>query len=344
MKLEEKIALLRKQKGWSQEELAFRLDVSRQSVSKWEMGDSLPDLDKIIKLSDIFGVSTDYLLKDEPKEPVEETPQPAEETEEAESDEVRIREMSDEEAEKVLSSFKKATNGIASGVRLCILSLMAIFIARGLFLQGIIMNKGVANAVGIVGMLLILVWGISDLVRAGISLSEHEYIWSNITIFSPNMEENLRAKYEAIKANFGKRIASGVIRCILSVLPLIVAACIDGEKYIIMYSLAALFLLVSGGVAIFIKTGMPYALYNKLLDKDGATFDGKSVSITINRGDSLWSDIYWSVVVAAYVIVSFWTHRWDRTWIIWPIAIVVDTVVEAIICAVKNKKNNKKDG
>ena len=342
MKLEEKIALLRKQKGWSQEELAFRLDVSRQSVSKWEMGDSLPDLDKIIKLSDIFGVSTDYLLKDEPKEPVEETPQPAEETEEEESDEVRIREMSDEEAEKVLSSFKKATNGIASGVRLCILSLMAIFIARGLFLQGIIMNKGVANAVGIVGMLLILVWGISDLVRAGISLSEHEYIWSNITIFSPNMEENLRAKYEAIKANFGKRIASGVIRCILSVLPLIVAACIDGEKYIIMYSLAALFLLVSGGVAIFIKTGMPYALYQKLLEVY-KYFDGKSVSITINRDDP-WSDIYWSVVVAAYVIVSFWTHRWDRTWIIWPIAIVVDTVVEAIFVAVKNKKNNKKDG
>lgn len=71
MKLEEKIALLRKQKGWSQEELAFRLDVSRQSVSKWETGDSLPDLDKIIKLSDVFEVSTDYLLKEEVAAPIE---------------------------------------------------------------------------------------------------------------------------------------------------------------------------------------------------------------------------------------------------------------------------------
>ena len=55
MKLEEKIMTLRKRNGWSQEELAFRLDVSRQAVSKWEMGASVPDLDKIIKMSEIFG-------------------------------------------------------------------------------------------------------------------------------------------------------------------------------------------------------------------------------------------------------------------------------------------------
>ena len=65
MKLEEKITMLRKRNGWSQEELGFRLDVSRQAVSKWEMGDSVPDLDKIIKISELFGCTTDYWLKDE---------------------------------------------------------------------------------------------------------------------------------------------------------------------------------------------------------------------------------------------------------------------------------------
>lgn len=64
MKLEEKIAILRKKNGWSQEELAFRLDVSRQAVSKWEMGASLPDLDNVLKMSELFSCSTDYLLKD----------------------------------------------------------------------------------------------------------------------------------------------------------------------------------------------------------------------------------------------------------------------------------------
>lgn len=64
MKLEEKIAFLRKKNGWSQEELAFRLGVSRQAVSKWEMGASLPDLDNVLKMSELFSCSTDYLLKD----------------------------------------------------------------------------------------------------------------------------------------------------------------------------------------------------------------------------------------------------------------------------------------
>lgn len=65
MKLAEKIMTLRKQRGWSQEELAQQLFVSRQSVSKWESGASVPDLDKILKMSEIFDISTDTLLKEE---------------------------------------------------------------------------------------------------------------------------------------------------------------------------------------------------------------------------------------------------------------------------------------
>ena len=64
MMIAEKIMKLRKAQGWSQEELAARLGVSRQSVSKWESMASMPDLDKILKMSELFGVSTDYLLKD----------------------------------------------------------------------------------------------------------------------------------------------------------------------------------------------------------------------------------------------------------------------------------------
>lgn len=65
MILADKIIRLRKKNGWSQEELAERLKVSRQSVSKWEGAQSVPDLDKILQLSKIFGVSIDYLLKEE---------------------------------------------------------------------------------------------------------------------------------------------------------------------------------------------------------------------------------------------------------------------------------------
>ena len=79
MILAEKIALLRRQNGWSQEELADQLNVSRQAVSKWEGGTSIPDLDKILKLSALFEVSTDYLLKDELEQPDATAPLPKEE-------------------------------------------------------------------------------------------------------------------------------------------------------------------------------------------------------------------------------------------------------------------------
>ena len=65
MILADKITALRKKAGWSQEELAQQLNVSRQSVSKWEGAQSVPDLDKIVQMSRLFGVTTDFLLKDE---------------------------------------------------------------------------------------------------------------------------------------------------------------------------------------------------------------------------------------------------------------------------------------
>jgi transcriptional regulator with XRE-family HTH domain len=63
MNISERIQALRKAKGMSQEDLAERIGVSRQAISKWESGQSSPDIENVILLSDIFQVTTDYLLK-----------------------------------------------------------------------------------------------------------------------------------------------------------------------------------------------------------------------------------------------------------------------------------------
>ena len=93
MILADKIIDERKKNGWSQEELADRLGVSRQSVSKWESAQSVPDLQRILEMSKIFGVSTDYLLKDEEGVRV---------TTDAEYTEVYTRRVSMEEANEYL--------------------------------------------------------------------------------------------------------------------------------------------------------------------------------------------------------------------------------------------------
>ena len=65
MSIGEKITMQRKIRGMSQEALANEMDVTRQAVSRWETGDATPDVDKVIQLSKLFGVSTDYLLIDD---------------------------------------------------------------------------------------------------------------------------------------------------------------------------------------------------------------------------------------------------------------------------------------
>lgn len=63
MTLGEKLQRLRKARGMSQEELAARMGVSRQAVSRWELNIALPDTENVVRLSELFGVTTDYLLK-----------------------------------------------------------------------------------------------------------------------------------------------------------------------------------------------------------------------------------------------------------------------------------------
>ena len=69
MEFNNKLYELRKQKGFSQEELANRLNVSRQTVSKWEVGDSTPDMEKLVAISDLFGISLDELVMNKAPEP-----------------------------------------------------------------------------------------------------------------------------------------------------------------------------------------------------------------------------------------------------------------------------------
>ena len=108
MTLGEKLSSLRKKQGWSQEELAEKLNVSRQSVSKWESDLSVPDIDKIIKLSEIYAVSTDYLLKSDTR-PKEERESEAKQ---------KIRELPSDELKRYISISKKGSWKIALGVLL----------------------------------------------------------------------------------------------------------------------------------------------------------------------------------------------------------------------------------
>ena len=114
MIIADKIVSLRKRAGWSQEELAEKLGVTRQSVSKWEGAQSVPDMDKVVSMSRLFGVTTDYLLKDELEE---DAPCAA-----AEDNDPPLRRVTMEQASAYLALRKAAAPKVAAATALCIVS------------------------------------------------------------------------------------------------------------------------------------------------------------------------------------------------------------------------------
>ena len=122
MILAEKIMTLRKRAGWSQEELAAQLGVSRQSVSKWEGAQSVPDMQKVVQMSRLFGVTTDYLLKEELGEP-----EPAQSEPDA-----PLRCVTMEQAADYLSLRRAAAPKLAAATLLCVLSPVALLLLAAL--------------------------------------------------------------------------------------------------------------------------------------------------------------------------------------------------------------------
>lgn len=128
MEFNNKLFELRKQKGLSQEELAGRLNVSRQTISKWEVGESAPDMDNLVSISELFGVSLDELVLD--KTPEKEQPSVQVVRSELYSD-IKEHVLTDDNKKKAKKGLKIA--GIVLGVFLLIdvISLVVYVLING---------------------------------------------------------------------------------------------------------------------------------------------------------------------------------------------------------------------
>ena len=165
----DKLIDLRKKNGWSQEELARRVNVSRQSVSKWESAASVPDLDRVLQLAEIFGVTTDYLLKDELGE-VEYNDTP-------DASEPPVRRVSMEDAVRFLE-LKKATCGkITAGVALCILSPVSLILLGAASEDSRFgIQENAAGGLGVIILLLFVVAAAAMFIFSSMQTKEFEFL------------------------------------------------------------------------------------------------------------------------------------------------------------------------
>ncbi len=324
MILAEKIIKLRKQNGWSQEELAARLNVSRQSVSKWESAASIPDLNKIIRLSEIFGVSTDYLLKDEIEN---EMPILTREEVTGNEDSEEIRYVTLQEAGTYLELTERASKKIAAGVAACIISPVLLILLAGLAeFNRIEITENMAGGIGTTILLLIIAASVAVFIMQGMQLEKYEYLEKEVLSFEYGVAGLAEVKKEAFEPVFKKCIVTGVSLCIVSVIPIMIAAAFDMSDLIMIYAVALLLVIVAFGVYLFVWSGMIWGSYQKLLEEGDYTREKKYEN---KKNDNL-SKVYWCTLTAIYLGLSFVTGRWDTTWVIWPCA----GVLYAAVCGV----------
>ena len=339
MILAEKIIKLRKQKGWSQEDLALQMGVSRQSVSKWESMSSLPDLDKIIKLSNLFGVSTDYLLKDDMEEDPGYEPDVLASTNSPNNDtsnkmEDTFVEVTLEEASKYMILVEKSSKKIAGAVAACILSPVFLILLGGFAETSILgISEDIAGGIGVAVLLIMIAGAVFIFVSLGIQLDKYEYLEKENLNLQYGIAGIVEAKKKAYEAKYKTSIAIGVVLCILSVVPLLIAAGFNFQDQVYVSLVALLLIFIACGVFLFVNVGMVHSCYEKLLEEGEFTRERK----TNAKKNSNISTIYWCIVVAVFLGYSFLTMDWGRSWIIWPVAGVLYAVVITIANCVRKQ-------
>ncbi|MDY5964105.1 MAG: helix-turn-helix transcriptional regulator [Peptostreptococcus porci] len=328
MKLADKITLLRKKNGYSQEELADLLDVSRQSVSKWESSQSIPDLKKILKMSSIFGVSTDYLLKDE----LGEEDLLGDEIVKTDND-YKVKYVSMQEASDFLGKSLKSAKEISFAVMLCILSPVMLIFLMGLMEMNMLkMSEDRVGAFGVMILIAIVAISVGIIIKNTMKMKEYDYLENDVieTEYGVDgMAKDRKREYSEIHT---RSLIIGVGLCIASVIPIMCSIIVFGEESeFTIFAVCILLIMVSIGVKTIVDTSIVWGSIIKLLEEDEYTRSNKAY-----RRNSIMG-IYWCIVIAIYLCYSFVSNNWSMSWIIWPVAGVLSAVVSQVEKMIKKK-------
>lgn len=312
----DKLIELRKKNGWTQEDLAEKMNVSRQSVSKWESAQSVPDLEKLLRLSMLFGVSTDYLLKDELEAP---------EFVEAEDEKSPLRQVSMEEASEFLSLKEAAARPTALGIALCITSPVVLLLLSA-FAEENRMAENLASGIGVVVLLAMISAAVALFISVGSKYEHFGFLGKEVFETAYGVDGMVRERQKKFRPVRNRHIAIGVALCILSSAPLLTICAVTEREIPVISGVCVLLAMVALGVAHIVTASIPWNAMEQLLQVEDYTPEQKRKNPVLETIGS----IYWMVVVAAYLGYSFVTNGWDQSWIIWPVAGVLFGVVSAV--------------
>lgn len=309
----QKIIDLRKKMSWSQETLAEQLRVSRQSVSKWESDRAMPEIDKLIKLSRLFSVTVDYLVKEE----LAFDCPPVEDSAPAPIFEGRGIAVDENTALEFMEAARRNAFKLALGVALCITCPVCLMLLAGR------VEENAAMGGGLVVLFAMVAVAVALFIAYEMDMKRFEYLSNNEIYISPGTEDLVRAAMEDYRPKHRFRFICGVVLCVVCAVPVFIGRRLGGEDEIMVWGVALVLITCALGVFLIVLDNGIYSCFEKLLQQGDYTVKEKRV-LPLAKG-------YWGVVTAAYLLLSFTTFRWDKTWIIWVVAPVVYSVIKYFV-------------
>lgn len=330
MILADKIMTLRKKAGWSQEELAARLNVSRQSVSKWEGAQSIPDMDKVVQMSRLFGVTTDFLLKDELE--IEEH------TQSEPMDEPPLRRVTMEEASAYLALRRAAAPKMALATFLCIISPVALLMLAAMSeVSRFGISENAASGIGLCGLLVLVAIGVALFLTCSARVRDFAFLEEEPFETEYGVSGMVKERMQDFAGTYSRLNIVGTVLCILSAVPLFVSMCIETADVVYVAAVCLLLIIAGIGCVAFTYGGTIHASMERLLEEGDYTRQQKS-----RRGvKGAISTIYWLLVTAIFMWYTFGPSGNGQarySWFIWAIAGVIFAAVMVVMKAVQRTK------
>lgn len=328
MILADKIIEGRKRLGLSQEGLAERLSVSRQAVSKWESAQAMPDIERVVELAALFGVSTDYLLKDEAES------SPAADA--ASAARPALRKVTLAEANSFVAARRRASRLIPAGVALAILSPVLLIFLAGFADAGIGgVTEGLAGALGLAVMLVLVAASVFLFICAGRGMAAFTAMREEPFDPMPGVTDFAREKKAAYESVYTIALACGIGSCILAAVPLLIAGAMNAPDHICTSMTSLLLAIAALGIYLIVRVSTVRGSFDILLQEGDYSGREKRAAKKLR----LVSGAYWCMVTAGYLGWSFATGGWHITWIVWPIAGVLFAAVMFVSrLAIRNRE------
>lgn len=332
MILADKIVSLRKKAGWSQEELAEQLGVTRQSVSKWEGAQSIPDMDKVVQMSRLFGVTTDYLLKDELEEqtaaPVEEESNP-------------LRRVTMAQAAEYLTRRKAAAPKVAFAVLLCVISPVTLLLLSAMSeAQRFPISENAAAGIGLCVLLVLVAVAVSIFLRTAAAVRDCHFLEEEPFETEYGVTGMVRQRQQEYAETRTRYTTIGVVLCVLAAVPLFAAVCVNGSDLLYVAAVGALLVLVGIGCLFLVNAGVYSGAMEQLLEEGDYTRGQKKH----HKVRGTVTTIYWLVAVAVFLVYTYGPSgngQPQYSWIIWAVAGVLYAAVMGVVRLILRSGKNE---